>query len=124
MKMTVEMKLFATSRDKMLSLNMLAQVTTSEMKKIDVLSVHLICPKLATIPTHMLASHQENEVCNANPCEGLNPVVKMQGLIPPLECEDLSNWEEIRETYAGITCFQCFFARAKKLMRVLTRSNR
>jgi hypothetical protein len=72
----------------------------------------------------MLASHQENEVCYANPCEGLNPVVKMQGLIPPLECEDLSNWEEIRETYAGITCFQCFFARAKKLMRVLTRSNR
>jgi len=72
----------------------------------------------------MLAGHQETEVCYANPYEGLNPVVKMRRLVPPLECEDLSNWEEIRETYAGIMSFQCFFAPCKKLMRVPTRSNR
>ncbi len=35
------------------------------------------------MPTYMLAGRRETEVCYANPWEGPNPVLKMQGLSRP-----------------------------------------
>ncbi len=77
-------------KNKMLPLHMLAQVTTSEKSECHFDSSNM--PQTSNDTHDMLASHHETEVCYANPCEGLNPIAKMQGLIPPLECEDLSKW--------------------------------